>query len=197
MALVVGPWKHAFHVGGRHGESAGSVTAERWDTAWQSTYELTKELYTFGGLCFQHDKFSGFQYQASATVGLGYKICDTKATTLDVQVGAGYTRLRPEQLTTNPNGSITRTVEPLEGGLIGTRGVNYSQALSSSTTLTDKLMVESGSNDTLFDNALALAVKISTKLALSVGYAIQNNTKPPPEIEKLNTLGTLNLVYSF
>lgn len=197
MALVDGPWKHEFHLGGLYGESSGVVAAERWDTAWQTNYDLTKVLYTFGGLRFQHDMFSGFQYQASATGGLGYKIFDTKALTLDVQAGAGYLKLRPEELTTNANGSITRTLEPSEGSAIGTFGVNYSQALSGNTTLTDKLLVESGSDDTLINNALALAVKVSTKLALSVGYAIQDNTKPPPGIKKQDRLETLNLVYSF
>jgi putative salt-induced outer membrane protein YdiY len=72
-----------------------------------------------------------------------------------------------------------------------------SQALSSTTTITDKLLVESGSSDTLITNALALAVKISNKLALSVGYSVQDNTKPPGGLKKLDTLETVNLVYSF
>src|SRR5579862_2076422 len=90
-----------------------------------------------------------------------------------------------------------RTLEPAEGDAIGTVGVNYSQALTNTTTLSDKLLVESGSSDTLITNALALAVKISTKLALSVGYSIQDNTKPPAGLKKLDTLQTVNLVYAF
>ena len=46
-------------------------------------------------------------------------------------------------------------------------------------------------------NALAVSVKISTKLALSVGYAIQDNSKPPEGAKKLDTLETVNIVYSF
>jgi putative salt-induced outer membrane protein YdiY len=46
-------------------------------------------------------------------------------------------------------------------------------------------------------NALAVAVKISTKLALSVGYALQDNTKPPAGLKRVDSLETLNLVYSF
>jgi putative salt-induced outer membrane protein YdiY len=42
----------------------------------------------------------------------------------------------------------------------------------------------------------ALAVKISTKLALSVGYNIQDNTKPPANLKKLDTL-EINPAYSF
>ena len=89
-AFLDGPWKHAFHLGGLYGQSAGIVSAERWDTRWQTNYDLTPQLYTFGGLRYQHDMFSGFQYQESLTGGLGYKIFDTDATKLDVQVGVGY-----------------------------------------------------------------------------------------------------------
>ena len=93
------------------------------------------------------------------------------------QVGVGYRELRPESLTKNAAGAvISRTLGAQSGGVVGTAGVLYSQALTSSTTLTDKLLVEAGSSDTLVSNALALGVKISTKLSLSVGYAIQNNT---------------------
>lgn len=197
-ALLDGPWKHALHVGGLYGQSAGVVSAERWDTNWQTNYDLSARLYTFGGLRYQHDVFSGFQYQASVTGGLGYKIFDTDATKLDVQVGAGYKKLRPEDLTKNAAGAVIgRTLEPAQGGAIGTLGVNFSQALSATTTVSDKLLIESGSSDTLITNAFEVAVKISTKLALSVGYAIQDNTKPPAGLKKLDTLETINLVYAF
>ncbi len=197
-AYLDGPWKHAFHLGGLYGQSAGIVSAERWDTNWQTNYDLRPDLYTFGALRFQHDMFSGFEYQASATAGLGYKLIDTDATKLDVQAGVGYKKLRPEELSKNAFGAVDmRTLEPAESDAIGTLGVNYSQALTSTTTLTDKLLVESGASDTLVTNALALAVKISTKLALSVGYGIQDNTKPPAGLKKLDSLETVNLVYAF
>jgi len=197
-ALYEDPWTHAIHLGGLYGESAGIVSAERWDTNWQSNYDLSKDLYAFGGLRYQHDMFSGFEYQASLTGGVGYKILNTDSTKLDVQIGAGYKRLRPEDLTKDSEGAVVdRTPQPTESGAIGTLGVNYSQALSSTTTLSDKLLVESGSSDTLVTNALALAVKISSKLALSVGYTLQDNSKPPAGLKRVDTLETLNLVYAF
>jgi putative salt-induced outer membrane protein len=197
-AFLDGPWKHAFHLGGLYGQSAGIVSAERWDTNWQSNYDLTPHLYTFGGLRYERDMFSGFQYQESVTTGLGYKILDTATTKLDLQVGAGYKRLRPEDLIYGPTGAVVQRI-PLtaESGAIGTLGLNYSQALTSTTTLTDKLLVESGSNDTLSTNALAVAVKVSKKLALSVGYTVTDNTTPPAGLKKVDTLETVNLVYAF
>ena len=198
-AYLDGPWKHAFHLGGLYGESSGIVSAERWDTGWQSNYDLTPVLYTFGGIRYQHDMFSGFQYQESLTGGVGYKVFNTDTTKLDVQVGAGFKKLRPEDLVKDPaTGAVVQRI-PLaaESGAIGTLGVNYSQALTGTTTLTDKLLVESGSSDTLITNALAVSVKVSTKLALSVGYAVTDNTKPPAGLKRIDTLETVNLVYAF
>jgi putative salt-induced outer membrane protein len=196
-AYYDGAWKHALHLGGLYGQSGGVVSAERWDAGWQSNYDLTSQLYTFGGLRFQHDLFSGFLYQESLTGGLGYKVFDTAETKLDVQLGAGYKRLRPELIDKVDGAVVGRTPEGVQSGAIGTLGVNYAQALSSTTTLTDKLLVEAGSLDTLVTNNLAVAVKISTKLALSVGYTVQDNTKPPAGLKRIDTLETVNLVYAF
>ena len=197
MAYLDDAWKHAFHLGGLYGESAGIVAAERWDTSWQSNYDLTKDLYTFGLLTYRHDLSSGFDYQASASAGVGYKFIATDTTKLDAQVGVGYQVLRPENID-KPNGVVLgRTLLPSESGIAETAAVNYSQALSSTTTLTDKLAVTASSADTLVTNALAVAVKVSTKLALSVGYALQDNTKPPAGLKRIDTLETVNLVYSF
>jgi putative salt-induced outer membrane protein YdiY len=99
-----------------------------------------------------------------------------------MQAGVGYRELRPEELTKDSAGQVTsRTLEPSTSSMVVTAGADYSQALTGTTTLTDKLLVESGSSDTLLTNTLALAVKISGKRALSLGYNIQNNSNPPPD----------------
>ena len=59
------------------------------------------------------------------------------------------------------------------------------------------MLVNSGSINTLATNTLALTVKMSTKLALSLGYNVQDNTSPPPGLKKVDTLETVNLVYAF
>jgi putative salt-induced outer membrane protein len=198
MALVEGPWKHTFHVGGLYGQSGGIVSAERWDTGWQSNYDLTREVYGFGGLRFEHDLFSGFQYQASGTAGLGYKFFDTNSIKFSAQAGMGYRKLRPEDLIKDAAGRVTtRSLEGSQDGPVGAFGVLYSQTLTHTTTVSDTLLIETSSSDTLTTNALALAVKISTKLALSVGYHIIDNSKPPAGVKNLDTLETINLVYAF
>ncbi|HVW68105.1 MAG TPA: DUF481 domain-containing protein [Steroidobacteraceae bacterium] len=198
LTLSEAPWQHAFHLGGLYGENAGIASAERWDTLWQSNYDLTTSVYTFGALRYARDLFSGFEYQASGTLGAGYKLLDTKDVKLSAQLGVGYREERPQELVKDDAGAVTgRTLEPSNGEAILSAGVDYSQALSSTTALSDKLLVESGSDNTLITNALALTVKMSSRLALSLGYTLQDNTKPPPGLKSLDTTETVNLVFAF
>lgn len=198
LSLVHGAWKHSAHLGGLYAQSAGITSADRWDALWQSNYLITTRVLAFGTLRYSRDMFSGFQYQASAAAGIGYKLFDGKTIHLTVQGGAGYRRTQPENILRNSAGLVSsRTLLAATGNAILTAGVDYSQDLTGTTTLSDKLLIESGSSDTLVNDALALTVKISTKLALSVGYRLQNNSKPPAGLKKLDTMETIDLVYAF
>jgi putative salt-induced outer membrane protein len=193
-----GPWKNEIYVGGLYGKNSGIVSAERWETRGQSNYTVSGDLFAFGGLRYEHDLFDGFQYQYSLTGGMGYKLINTDATKLTAQVGAGYRRLRPEVIVKDPTGEvISRTPLDATGEAIGTIGVDFSHAFTKTTSLTNKFLMESGSSDTLLHDELALIVKMSDKLALSVGYGITDNTKPPAPLKKLDTVATVNLVFAF
>ncbi len=196
MSYLENAWKHTLHLDLLYAQSAGITSAERYDGLWQTNYNINPTLYTFGALRYGHDLFDGFQYQASGTAGLGYKLFDTDAIKLSVQLGAGYMASRPELITTV--GAVTYRM-PLEheNYAVGTAGLDYSQKLTSSTTLSDTLLVNAGAPNTLITNTLALAVKMSKKLALSLGYNVQDNTQPPPHIKSIDTVETVNLVYSF
>jgi putative salt-induced outer membrane protein len=196
LARLDGQWQHAFHLGGLYGKNSGITSAERWDALFQSNYDFAKNLYTFGSLRYARDMFSGFQYQASVATGLGYKFIDTDTTKLSAQVGAGYRKSRDEQLLKNAAGAVTGRIPGASSSdAILTAGVDYSQALSGSTTLSNKILLESGSSNTLLTDTLALTVQMSEKLALSVGYRLQYNTKPPAGLKKLDSVETVNLVF--
>jgi putative salt-induced outer membrane protein len=198
MLRYDGPWKNEFYVGGLYGKNSGIVSAERWETRGQSNYTLSGDLFVFGGLRYEHDLFDGFQYQASVTSGLGYKLLNSDDTKLTLQVGAGYRSLRPETIVKDPDGQVTSRT-PLEtmGNAIGTVGLDFSHAFTKTTTLTNKFLTEAGSDNTLLHDELALTVKMSDKLALSVGYTITDNTKPPAPLKKVDTLTSVNLVFGF
>jgi putative salt-induced outer membrane protein len=193
-----GPWKNEVYVGGLYGKNSGIVSAERWETRGQSNYTISGDLFVFGGLRYEHDLFDGFQYQASVTSGLGYKLLNGDDTKLTLQVGAGYRRLRPETIDKDDSGEvISRTPLDATGEAIATVGVDFSHSFNKSTVFTNKFLSEAGSDNILLHDELALTVKMSDKLALSVGYTIIDNTKPPAPLKKLDTTASVNLVFGF
>jgi len=195
-----GDWKNALHVEGFYGKSGDVVSAERWIVNEQTDYTITSKTFAFGGLRFEHDEFDGFDYQASITAGLGYKIFDTASNKFTVQGGAGFKRFEPETITQNPDGNgevVARIPLGTQSEAIATVGVDYTHSFNKATALSNKLLVEYGSQNTLSTDQLALAVKMSTKLALSVGYQVTNNSKPPMPLKKVDTVTTVNLVYAF
>jgi putative salt-induced outer membrane protein len=198
MLRYDGAWKNEVYVGGLYGKNSGIVSAERWETWGQSNYTVSGDLFVFGGLRYEHDLFDGFEYQASLTGGLGYKLINSDDTKLTAQVGAGYRRLNPEIIDKAPDGEvISRTPLGASGNAIGTVGVDFSHAFNKTTVFTNKFLMEAGSSNTLLRDDLALTVKMSDKLALSVGYGIKDNTKPPPPLKKLDEVASVNLVFGF
>ncbi|MFO1425679.1 MAG: DUF481 domain-containing protein [Steroidobacteraceae bacterium] len=182
MATERDQWKHSFGIAALRASDHGDLTAERYGAFGQSDYKLTERSYWFGGLRYEKDKFSGFDYQASATTGYGYKFIDTEATKFSGQVGAGYRR------------SKNAVTGATDGKAIATGQLDYEHAFNASTKLIDRLRVESGSDNTFASNELALQVKMSDRLALAVGLAVRHNTDPPAGRKQTDTLTTLNLV---
>lgn len=197
MSLLTGPWKDTAHLDALYGKSADVVSAERYEGLWQSNYNFTSALFAFGALRYEHDLFSGFQYQGSATAGVGYQIFNTARTKLSVQVGAGDRDERLETLTAIPTGGYYRTLLGRQNAAVATAGVDFTQAFTATTSLSNTALVESGGDNTLITDTLALTVKMTTKLALSLGYNLQDNTNPPVGLKKLDSTETVNLVYSF
>jgi putative salt-induced outer membrane protein len=193
-----GPWKNEFWLEGLYGENNGITSAERWETRAQSSYTFSGNLYAFGAARYEHDLFDGFEYQASLSAGLGYKFFDTDSLKLSAQAGVGYRSLRPETIIKDPTGAvISRTPLAVENDPILTAGVDFLYAFNKSTNVTDKFLMEAGSSNVLLHDEIALNVKMSSKLTLSVGYAITDNTKPPPPLKNIDTVATVNLVFAF
>jgi putative salt-induced outer membrane protein len=148
-------------------------------------YKFSDRSYWFGGLRYEDDRFSGFDYQASVTTGVGRKFIDTDTTKFSGQVGVGYKQLKPALL--------GRT----ESEAIVAGELKFEHALTETTKIIDKFVVEAGSSNTFVANDLALQVKMSDKFSLSAGIGVRYNSDPPGGLKTTDTLTTLNLVYGF
>jgi putative salt-induced outer membrane protein len=79
---------------------------------------------------------------------------------------------------------------------VATLSSDFEHSFTESTKITNKLLVESGSDNTALQNDVSLQVSMTKTLALAVGFGVRYNTNPPPLSEDTDILTTVNLVYN-
>ncbi len=190
-------WRNNFFVGALYGENAEFSTAERYEARYQADFKITDRMSWFTALRGEQDRFSGFAYQVTGSTGVGYKFIDSPTTKLTASLGAGYRRQKSEILVKSEAGEVIDRLDGEVGGdPVATLSSNYEHAFTENTKLTNKLLAESGSDNTALQNDIALIVSMSKTLALAVGFGIRYNSDPPPLAESTDTLTTVNLVYN-
>lgn len=196
IAYQADEWKNSFYIAALYGSSDSVTSANRWETRWQADYNLTRKLYSFGGLRYERDHFGAFSYQEAAAAGIGYKFIDTEPTKLSAQIGAGIKRSEEQTLVKNEADEVIDRIEgdTMTSALV-TMGGNFEHALTATTKIVDKLVVEVARDNTFMQNDLALQVAINSRFSLSVGYGVRKNTHPAPDSDAVDTITTLNLVY--
>lgn len=178
-------WKHEVGFAALRATTADETTANRYEVRGQTNYALTERSYVFGALRYEDDRFSAYDYQATGSAGYGYKFIDTERTKLSAQLGAGYRRAK-----------VLLTGET-ETGAVARGDVNFEHALTDTTKVLDRFTIESGSSNTFLQNELALQVKMSDKLALSLAYSVRHNTEVEDGVAKTDQLTTANVVVAF
>ncbi len=189
LGLVLGreaeKWRHRFGLALLRADDQGVDTADRLVGEWQTDYLLNQYSYLFAAARHDADEFSGFDYQQTLAVGYGRALLDSEAQTLKVELGPGFRRIK---------NALTRETE---SEVIARGLLEYSRTLTVSTTIANRLLIESGSSNTLVENDAALTVAINDDFALAVSVAVRHNTDAPEGIEQTDTLTTASLVYSF
>jgi putative salt-induced outer membrane protein len=190
-------WRNNYYVSALYGENEAFATAERYEARYQADFKISDRLSWFGGIRGEQDKFSGFAYQATVSTGASYKFIDSPTTKLTGSLGAGYRRSRAETLIKSDAGEVLDRIEgEVDNEPVVTLSSNYEHSFTESTKITNKLLAESGSDNTAVQNDVALAVNMTDRLALAVGFGVRYNTDPPPLSKNTDTLTTVNLVYN-
>jgi putative salt-induced outer membrane protein len=190
-------WRNHFFVGALYGENAEFSTAERYEARYQTDFKITDRFSWFAAIRGEQDRFSGFAYQTTGSTGASYKFIDSPTTRLDGSLGAGYRRQKSEILIKSNAGEVLARLDgEITSDPVVTLSSNYEHSLTENTKITNKLLAESGSDNTAVQNDIALSVNMTKTLALAVGFGVRFNSDPPPLSEDMDTLTTVNIVYN-
>ncbi len=178
-------WRHMAGFSVLRSTNDDVTSADRWELRGESDYRLTQRSYLFGALRYEEDRFTDFDYKATAAFGYGYKFIDRESTKLDARLGVGYRR------------SELRISGETEEDAILRGAIDFAHQLTETTRIVDGFLIESGSNNTFLQNVLGIEVKINAALALGLNYEVRHNTDVLPGTKKTDQLLTANLVFEF
>lgn len=178
-------WTHTGRIEAINASEEDTRSAEAYTLQGKTEYAFGERYYTFGNGRYEDNRFSGYEYQASVTAGVGMHVIDTEATLWDVETGVGYRRSEEQNTGETLNEAILRLA------------TIYQHQLTETTRLESSLSAESGADNTYVEGALGVRVKINSRLGLRVAYTLKHNTDVPDDTKNTDTLTSVGLTYSF
>ncbi len=177
-------WRHKFEAAAMLAENNGDKTAERYLLGYKVDYKLDTRSYLFTALRAEFDKFSGYDEQLSATVGYGYRVIETAADTLDLEIGAGMRQNKFD------NGDT-------ESGTVGRAALDYIHRFSETAQFRQGILVLGGENNTSVDSVSAIRANLVSSIAMEAALKIKHNSDPVGDKKETDTITSISLVYGF
>lgn len=144
-------------------DDSSDDNVERYLLSGKLMHRSSDTVYQFGKLTAEKDLSSAFDYQLTATVGLGKDIIKTDVQSLAVEVGAGY-RYSKERY--EPHDDI--------GEAIGTVAAFYQYQITPSVRFNQDLSFEGGKDTKTIRSRTALSADLTKNFAAVASYNIKD-----------------------
>jgi len=184
-------WRHDFKLAAFSSSDNDQTTAERFLLEYQGDRKLDNNSYFFVNTSYEEDKFSGYEYRANLTAGYGKQLYNANKMTIDAEIGAGYrqselTFADPEDWDNNgQNEAIFRLA------------AKYLWQIEEDRSLAANLTVDAGEESTISTFEIAFVSIIAGDLSLKAAFDARHTSEVPAGIENLDTVTSINLLYSF
>lgn len=168
------------------GRDSGVTTSQRWVAGYESSIDIQDGLFALGFVQYEDDKFSGFQSEVEAGLGVGYRVLQTSTMLLSVNAGPGY--------------RIGKLQAPLadEKEIFARGTALFEWTISDNAKLSNDFAIRWDDERTKIENTLAVTSKLVGSLAARASFNVRHTTSPPrATLKKTDTVTKLALVYSF
>ncbi|WP_020409130.1 DUF481 domain-containing protein [Hahella ganghwensis] len=187
------PWRNSIDARVIYTESDNSTTAEKYRAQLKTDYKYTERKYWFIQESYANERFSGYDFEVSATTGMGYRLWQYgERSVLDVSAGGGYkfSKLEEKQEETgsrNAHEAIARLAGQLDVELSDT--ALFRQKVSSEMGLEE--------NDVVAESESSVQSQIMEGLSMKISFYVKHRSDPPFGAERTDTETSLSLLYTF
>jgi putative salt-induced outer membrane protein YdiY len=184
-------WRHAAFIAvqGNSIETTDSgvtttTSTENYNAGLKSDYKINAKAYGFGLIEYDQIDNSGFDYQSSAVVGMGYSFIKDDVHTLDGEIGYG---IRKSKITDGDTDS--ENVVRVSGA--------YKRALSENSSFEQLIVSEIGDDNTITTSLTSLSANLVENLAMKFSYEFRKQSDAPEGFEDKDTTTSFTVVYTF
>lgn len=180
------------------GEESFETTDNKWDINGQSNYSLQEDgkNYLYGSVYYEQNKFSGFEYQTSASIGWGRHWWETETSSFFADIGPGI-----KYDVTSYDGDATPIIEEDgESAAILQAQALYTAQLNEHVEFKQyfiaKQALDSDKNS-VYKSETSLTTKLIESLQFKFSLRIDYDTEVEEGYENTNTETSIALIYSF
>lgn len=159
----------------------------------QSDYKISPKFYIYGNFKGIDSKYSSYFHDYTVSTGLGYQITNTKTLKVETELGPGY---RYQE----PNTDEIDDDDPIFPDNVDEPIVRASLTLNwkplDRTSFNFDGTIVSGSSNTRVDTEISIINDITEDIALKISQSIEHLSRVPNNLEKTDTVLTINILYS-
>lgn len=179
------PWSHILEGSFDYLRGRRATEAQAFEAEYQLQYDLTESTFVYGLSHYEDDRFSGFDYEFTASTGLGSRLIDDETLTWTLAAGP----------------SIRVFSESDEGTTKEVPGVRVNNdvtwQISESAKLANETEVRLDSDRSEIENEASLTLQIIESLAGRLSFSAQYRSPVPSDTEKLETTSKASVIYGF
>lgn len=188
-------WRHALDIKTIFGSAEDATTsevetnAERYFIEGKTDYKYSKSSYAFLLANYDDDRFSGNDYQTSVSGGRGFAFEMSDTSKLDLEIGIGYRKSKLKATVDLPADTVEETIHRLAG--------NYVWDITKTSKFEQKVSTEIGDDNTVTKSYTGLSANIAENLALKLSLTATHQSDVRGDIEELDTVTAVTVVYNF
>lgn len=178
-------WDSEFRFSALNSQEGGVSSKEKYTGLAKFDRNVTEHSYLAVIVDQERDRFNGFRYQTTSSVGYGYRALNQDNMTLELEVGPGY-RVDKIRATNSTNEEA-----------IGRLAIKYEWLIRDGVTFVEEFVAEVGNSNSIYRSETSLRSQLLGNLATSIGYKVRHVDKVPAGNKKTDTELGITLVYRF
>ena len=178
-------WRHEFKAAFAFTRTDGVTTKQDLDLSYQLDYKFSERFYAFGQIEYLDERFSGFDYRITETLGLGYRLFQGETWYFDVEGGVALqqSKIALTGMTENEFGGRAKTI--------------FHWDISETFSLHNETSALFTAERTTLENIISVQTKITETISGRLSFDVQHNTSVPFGAKKTDTETKATVVYNF